>query len=164
MAGGVLTVLDELVAQGLFYVSRARAKGGRAVNNVGYKVKAVQIVHYDHVEWSRACPFFFVTAHMQIFVVSATIGVPMNQPEITLVSEDDRLVGCKEQAKIFISVRPCGCSVCGWSFIKSTTFITRTFNSGKYSLISPNAARVSSVGTSPAPCLQAEPGLHSRPC
>ena len=30
-----------------------------------------------------------------------------------------------------LSLKPCGCSLCGWSFIRSTTLITRTFSSGK---------------------------------
>ena len=29
------------------------------------------------------------------------------------------------------SLRPCGCSLCGWSFIRSTTLITRIFKFGK---------------------------------
>jgi hypothetical protein len=45
-----------------------------------------------------------------------------------------------------LSLKPCGCSLWGWSFIKSTTLITRTFNSGKCCRSNSTAARVSSVG------------------
>ena len=49
-----------------------------------------------------------------------------------------------------LSLRPWGCSLRGWSFIKSTTLITRTFHSGNCFRSNSTAARVSSVGTSPA--------------
>ena len=47
------------------------------------------------------------------------------------------------------SLKPCGCSLAGWSFIRSTTLITRTFSSGRCLRSKSTAARVSSVGTSP---------------
>src|SRR5512142_124745 len=48
-----------------------------------------------------------------------------------------------------MSLNPCGCSVCGCSFIKSTTLTTRIFRSGRCSRMIETAASVSSVGTSP---------------
>src|SRR6266481_536233 len=47
------------------------------------------------------------------------------------------------------SFRPCGCSVFGCSFMRSTTLITRTFSSGRCLRSSSTAASVSRVGTSP---------------
>jgi hypothetical protein len=47
------------------------------------------------------------------------------------------------------SLRPCGCSLGGCSFIRSTTLMTRTFTSGACWRMMSTAARVSSVGTSP---------------
>ena len=47
------------------------------------------------------------------------------------------------------SVRPCGCSVCGTSLNRSTTFTNRTFTSGRCWRSSAVAARDSIVGTSP---------------
>src|SRR6266436_1340619 len=47
------------------------------------------------------------------------------------------------------SLRPCGCSLAGWSFIRSTTLITRIFTSGTCWRRMSTAASVSSVGTSP---------------
>src|SRR5262245_48247390 len=47
------------------------------------------------------------------------------------------------------SLSPCGCSLAGCSFIRSTTLRTRTFSSGRCLRSNSTAARVSSVGTSP---------------
>ena len=48
-----------------------------------------------------------------------------------------------------MSVRPWGCSVWGWSFIRSTTFTTRIFSSGSSFRRIVTAASVSRVGVSP---------------
>ena len=48
-----------------------------------------------------------------------------------------------------LSGRPCGCSVSGWSRIRSTTLTTRTFSSGRCWRSRSAAASVSRVGTSP---------------
>ena len=47
------------------------------------------------------------------------------------------------------SLKPCGCSLGAWSFIRSTMLITRTLSSEKWLRNKSTAARVSSVGTSP---------------
>src|SRR5215207_10011611 len=49
-----------------------------------------------------------------------------------------------------LSDRPCGCSLCGCSVMRSTTLTTRIFRSGKRCRRISTAASVSSVGTSPA--------------
>src|SRR5208282_3255490 len=48
-----------------------------------------------------------------------------------------------------MSLNPCGCSVSGCNFMRSTTLTTRIFKSGKCSRMMDTAASVSSVGTSP---------------
>src|ERR1039457_1073303 len=48
-----------------------------------------------------------------------------------------------------VSLNPCGCSVCGSSFMRSTTLTTRIFRPGRRSRRMETAASVSSVGTSP---------------
>ena len=93
-----MLVLDELVANGLFGVGSARAKGRHAINDVGDEMKTVQVVHHHHVERRRGRAFFLEAAHMEILVVGAPIREPMNQPRITMIGEDDRFVG-RERAR-----------------------------------------------------------------
>ena len=63
---------------------------------------------------------------MQIRVVVAAVGQPVDQPGIAMEGEDHRLVLVNNASKSS-SLRPCGCSDCGCSFIRSTTLTTRTF-------------------------------------
>src|SRR5579862_1009305 len=48
------------------------------------------------------------------------------------------------------SLSPCGCSRSGCNFMRSTTFTTRIFKLGRRLRRIETAARISSVGTSPA--------------
>ena len=103
MLRDVLLVLDELVADGLLGVGGLGAELRHAIDHVGDEVKAVQIVHHDHVERRGGRAFFLVAAHVQVLVVGAAIGEPMNQPGIAVIGEDDRLVGREEHVEILVA-------------------------------------------------------------
>ena len=50
MLRDVLLMLDELVANGLLGVRDRGTELRHAINDVGDEMKAVQVVHYHHVE------------------------------------------------------------------------------------------------------------------
>ena len=98
----VAAVVDELIAEGLFGV---RADGGQArdaIDHVDGQVEAIQIVAHDHVEGGGGRALFLVAADVQVGVIGAPVGEPMNQPGIAVVGEDDRLVGREERVEIAV--------------------------------------------------------------
>jgi hypothetical protein len=49
-AAGVLLVIDELLSDFLLSIRRAHSKTWHAIDDIGYQVKAVEVVLYDHIE------------------------------------------------------------------------------------------------------------------
>jgi hypothetical protein len=47
-------------------------------------------------------PSSLVTTHVQIFVIRASVGQPMDEPGIAVVDKDNGLVGGEERVKISI--------------------------------------------------------------
>src|SRR5665647_2799541 len=88
----VLLVLDKLVLELLLQVDASVAGLWQAVDGVHHEMEAVQIVQYRHVEGRRDSALFLVTADVDVVVVRATVGQPVNQPRIGMEGEDDRLV------------------------------------------------------------------------
>ncbi len=67
---------------------------------------------------------------MDVVVVRAAIGQPVDQPRVAMEGEDDRLVPGEEFIEIDV-VKPCACSVWGCSFMRSTTFTTLILQIGQ---------------------------------
>jgi hypothetical protein len=103
MRSDILFVFDELVANCLLGVRGHGTESGDTIDDVGHEVKAIEIIHHHHVERRHGGPFFFEAAHMQIFMVGAAIGEPLNQPRIAVVGEDNRLVGGEQRVEITVT-------------------------------------------------------------
>ena len=80
---------------------RAGRRSGQAVDGVHDEVEAVQIVQHRHVEGGGDRALFLVAADVDVVVVRAAVGQPVNQPRVAMEGEDDRLVRGEE----FVEVR-----------------------------------------------------------
>src|SRR5260370_35943692 len=73
-----------------------------AVDHVACKVKSVQIVENSHIERSGRCSFLFVSANVKVVVIRAPISQAVNQPRISVVGEDNRLVRGEERGQLTV--------------------------------------------------------------
>jgi hypothetical protein len=140
---------NQLVADELLEISRAMTERGHPIDHVGRQVEAVQVIEHRHVERRSRGAFLFVAAQVQVLVVGAAVGQPVNQPGIAVVGEDNRFVG-GEQGVEFPVREPAGVFLLGCRVMRSTTLITRIFTPGKCWRSRSTAASVSRAGTSPA--------------
>jgi hypothetical protein len=99
----VLLVVDELLATGLLRVRRTPPEAWHTVDDVGHEVKAIQVVQHYHVERRRRSPFLFVTAHVQIPMISSAIRQPVNEQRIRVIRKDVWLVGREEHVEILVA-------------------------------------------------------------
>jgi hypothetical protein len=105
--GGIATQQADAVAC-------ARAEPGHAVDHVHHQVEAVEVVEHHHVERRRGRALLLVAAHVEVVVVGAPVGQPVDQPRVAVVGEDHRLVGGEQRVEL-ASDSPCGCSLSGCS-------------------------------------------------
>ena len=63
---------------------------GHTVDHVDHEVEAVEVVQHHHVERRRRRALLLVAAHVEVVVVRAAVGEPVDQPGIAVVGEDDR--------------------------------------------------------------------------
>ena len=103
MPRNVLLVLDELVANRLLSVGGARTQSGHAVDDIGDQVKPIEVVQHDHVEGSGRRALFLVAAHVQVVMIRAAIGQPMDEQRIPVIGKDDRLVGREEHVELLVA-------------------------------------------------------------
>src|SRR6266403_1833751 len=89
----VTLVFEEFLAQTLLGVCVRVLEARDTVDGVGGEMKAVEFVENRHVERSGDGAFFLVAVNVKISVVFAAIGEAMNERRITVISEDDGLVG-----------------------------------------------------------------------
>ena len=88
--------VDHLLAQR----RRGVAERRDAVDHVDHEVEAVEVVQHHHVERRRRRALLLVAAHVQVGVVRAPVGEPVDQPRVAVVGEDDRLVGGEERVEL----------------------------------------------------------------
>src|SRR5207248_5853442 len=69
VAHDVFAVLDELVAQRLLDVGRARAQAGHPIDHVADQVKTIEIVAHGHVERRGGGALLLVAADVQVVVI-----------------------------------------------------------------------------------------------
>jgi hypothetical protein len=93
VCGDVLLVLQQLVTDLLLGIRRAGPELRDAVNHVGDEMEAIQIIEDRHVEKCRRRAFFLVATHVQIVMIGAAIGQPVDQPRIAMAGKDNRLSG-----------------------------------------------------------------------
>src|SRR5579859_1511118 len=89
----VLAVAQALVVHPLTDVRGLRPESGHAVDHVHDQVEPVEVVEHDHVEGRGRGALLFVTADMDVVVVSAPVREAVDQPRVTVVGEDHRPVG-----------------------------------------------------------------------
>src|SRR6266567_492387 len=109
MLRNVLLVLQEFVADRLFGIRRAGSEPRDAVNDIGHEMEPVQIIQDRHIERRRRGAFFLVAAHVEIGMIGAAVGEPVNQPRVAMEGKDDRLVLGEQHIKLWIAqaVRVC---------------------------------------------------------
>ncbi len=91
-----------LVDHPLPQVRRPRAEPGDAVDHVHDQVEAVEVVEHDHVERRRRRALLLVAADVDVRVVRAPVGEPVDQPRVPVVGEDDRPVGGEEGVELAV--------------------------------------------------------------
>src|SRR5947207_2540954 len=78
IAGDVLLVLDQFVAHLLLGVSGEVTELRHAVDHVAREMEAVEIVADDHVERCGRRPLLPVAANVDVVVVGAAVGQPVD--------------------------------------------------------------------------------------
>jgi hypothetical protein len=99
----VVLVLDKLVLELLSHIDALVAGLRQAVDGVYHKVKAIQIVQHGHVEGRCDGPLFLVAPDMDVVVVGAAVGQPVDQRRVGMEGEDDRLVLGEERIEIHVA-------------------------------------------------------------
>ena len=105
------------------------SRGTRSITSID-EVEAVEVVEHDHVERRRGRALLLVAAHVEVVVVRAPVGEPVDQPRVAVIGEDDRPVGREQRVELASRTARADARVSGWSRIRSTTLTTRTFRSG----------------------------------
>ena len=101
-ARDVLLMLDQLDMQALLSQRRHVLQPWHAVDHIAGQVVAVDLIHYGHIEWGGRCTFFLVSAHVQVGVIGASIGEPVDQPRIPVEGEDNGLVSGKKGIEVAV--------------------------------------------------------------
>src|SRR5690606_32178795 len=96
----VLAVFDELVAQPLPVAPADGLQLRYPIDDVDGEVEPVDPVQHAHVEGSGGRALLDVAADVQVVMVGATVGQPVDQPRIAVVGEDDGLVGREEGVEL----------------------------------------------------------------
>jgi hypothetical protein len=100
--GDVLLVLDQLLGDGLLGVGGPGAQAGDAVDHLLHEVEAVHLVEHHHVERRGGRALLLVAAHVQVGMVGAAVGEPVDQPRVAVVGEDDRHVRGEQRVEVLV--------------------------------------------------------------
>src|SRR5581483_5862412 len=98
----ILLMLHEFVAQELLEVRAGPLQARDTIHHVARQVIAVEIVQYRHVKRRGRGSLFLVTADVHVVVIVPAIREPVNQPGITVVGEDDRLIHGEQRIEIVV--------------------------------------------------------------
>lgn len=98
-----MLVLDQFVLELLLEVYAFFAHLRHTINHVHYEVEPIQVVEYRHVERRGDRALFFVSADVDVLVVGAAVGQPVDRPRVRVESEDDGLVGRKQIIEVDIA-------------------------------------------------------------
>src|SRR5271169_3713305 len=77
-------------------------KFGNAVDGVNRKTEAVGLVVDRELHWRIDVAFFLVAAHVQVLVVGAPVGQPVDQPRVSVKIEDDRFISGEQGVKVLV--------------------------------------------------------------
>ena len=100
MSIDVLLVLDQLVLELLLQIDALVAGLRQTVDGIHHEMEAVQFVQHRHVERRGDGAFFLVAAHVDVVVIGASVGQPVDQPRVGMKGEDDRLVPGEELVEV----------------------------------------------------------------
>ena len=78
------------------------AEARHAVDDVDDEVEAVEVVEHDHVERRRGRALLLVAADVDVGVVGAPVGEPVDEPRVAVVGEDHRLVGGEQRVELAV--------------------------------------------------------------
>ena len=92
LPGNVLFVVNQFVAYKLFQTGCLVTRLGYPVDKIADQVKPVKIIQYRYIKWRGCCAFFFITTHLKIYVIGATVWRTMDETVIAMKGEDDGLI------------------------------------------------------------------------
>ena len=90
--GDVLLVLDELVLERLLQGDSLVAGLRQAADGIHHEVEVVQIVQHRHVEERGDGTLFLVDADVDVVVVNAAVGQPVEQPHFDYFCSPDSFI------------------------------------------------------------------------
>ena len=90
-------------APGLLQVDALVAGLRQAVDGIHHEVEAVQIVQHRHVEGRGDGALFLVAADVDVVVVGAAVGQPVDQPRVGMEGKDDRLILGEDLVEIHVA-------------------------------------------------------------
>jgi len=99
----ILPVLGQLVRELLLQVDAPVAGLRQAINRIPDEVETVEIVEHRHIERRGDRAFFLVAAHVDVVVIGAAVGEPVNQPWVGVKGEDDWLVPREQLVEIRVA-------------------------------------------------------------
>ena len=99
----VLAVFDQLVRELLLQVDAAVAGLRQAVNRVHHKVEAIEVVQHRHIKRGGDRAFFLVAADVDVPVIGASVGEPVDQPRVGVKGEDDGFVPGEQLVEVPIA-------------------------------------------------------------
>src|SRR5689334_13379426 len=68
-------------------------KSRYSINNTPREMKAIETVHYGHIEWGCGGALFLESANVEVVMPSAAIGQAVNEPGISVIGADHWRVG-----------------------------------------------------------------------
>ena len=80
-----------------------RLQAGHTIDDIHGQAEAVDLVLDRQFQRRIDVAFFLVASHVQVCVVLAAIGEPVDQPGIAVEIEDDRLAGGEQAVEIPIA-------------------------------------------------------------
>jgi hypothetical protein len=99
----VSLVLDPLVLELLLQGDGPVAGLGNAVDDVHHEMEAVHVVQHGHVEGRGDGALLLVTADVDVLVIGAAVGEPVDQPRVAVEGEDDRPVLGEELVEVGVA-------------------------------------------------------------
>src|SRR5664280_1096194 len=96
------TVAQALVAHVLAQVRGSLAQARNTVDYIDHEVKAVEVVEHHHVERRGRRALLLVSAHVDVVVVGAAVGQPVDQQRVAVVGEDHRATRREQGVELLV--------------------------------------------------------------
>src|SRR5262245_1904572 len=99
----VLFVCNEFVADRLLRISSSGTQPGYAIDDVLDQMEAIHIIQDAHIKRRRRGSFFFIAAYVQVVVICACVGEPVDEPWIPMKCEYDRPIVREYRVEVLIA-------------------------------------------------------------